>query len=84
MEKILAAEEFFRNKDLPRHYCGGEFGLYYIKTAMIEFAKLHVTAALEKASREAELIKYTDDWGDPAVYLNKASILNAYPLDLIK
>lgn len=49
-----------------------------------DFAKIHVKAALDKASKEAKLIKYTDNFGDPDKYLDKNSIINAYPLTNIK
>ena len=64
--------------------------------AMIEFAKLHVKEALKQASEEAfveyidlntdEIFDYTDviTDDDVGVNVNKDSILNAYPLDLIK
>ena len=63
---------------------------------LIEFAKMHVQEALKQAS-EKGFIEYidlntdgtfdytdviTDD--DVGVNVNKDSILNAYPLDLIK
>ena len=53
-----------------------------IKKAMIEFAKLHVEAALKKASENAEQkwIKFTEDDYE----IDKDSILNAYPLENIK
>ena len=49
--------------------------------AMIEFAKLHVEAALKQASEEAHTkdVAYTDD-----VEVDKQSILNSYPLTNIK
>ena len=47
--------------------------------AMIEFAKLHVEAALHIASERADL---TDNGSFP--YVDKLSILNSYPLDKIK
>ena len=48
--------------------------------AMIEFAKLHVEAALKEASEEAyvEVLDYND------YEVNKQSILDAYPLENIK
>ncbi len=49
-----------------------------IEDAMIEFAKLHVEAALIEASENAKII----DVGKCVVY--KFSILNAYPLTNIK
>lgn len=52
------------------------------KDLMIEFAKLHVEAALKAASENAETryIPYTDDEYE----IDKNSILNSYPLDNIK
>ena len=51
------------------------------KSAMIEFAKLHVQAAIKAASENADMKieKYTDDW-----YIDRSSILSAYPLTNIK
>jgi hypothetical protein len=47
--------------------------------AMIEFAKLHVEAALKEAAEKA----ITEEvWGD--YYVDKKSILNSYPLISIK
>ena len=55
--------------------------------AMIEFAKMHVQEALRLASVEAEVGHELSNPYDPnSEYqiVNKDSILNAYPLDLIK
>ena len=48
--------------------------------AMIEFAKYHVEKALKQASENAEVNVL--DYNDYEV--NKESILNAYPTNLIK
>jgi len=48
--------------------------------AMIEFAKLHVEAALKNASEDVELETY----GNFGNSVNKDSILNSYPLENIK
>ena len=72
MKKIPTAEEFMN--------------LYHGSTnkhALIEFAKLHVEAALKAASEEADYITdgqehITDVW------IDKDSILKSYPLDNIK
>ena len=52
-----------------------------VEQAMIEFAKLHVQAALESAAIDAttKFIPFTDD-----EEVDKDSIRNAYPLDNIK
>ena len=53
----------------------------YIKGAMIEFAKLHVEAALKEASEKAY---FRDSNGFVCTTEeNKKSILNAYPLENI-
>lgn len=54
------------------------------KSAMIEFAKLHVEAALKAASENAEAIAEPDYRGGEWYLVNKESILNAYPLENIK
>lgn len=68
MSKIPTAEEFMN--------------LYHGSTnphALIEFAKLHVEAALKEAAEKA----VTEEvWGD--YYVDKNSILNSYPLKNIK
>ena len=58
-----------------------------IYKAMIEFAKLHVEAALKEVSKKAVLTDEVCDvlqehWFDE--YIDKDSILNSYPLDNIK
>lgn len=76
---IKTAEEFFISVvgENPDEFNG------YIKECMIEFAKLHVEAALKAASEEADYITdgqehITDVW------IDKDSILKSYPLDNIK
>jgi len=52
---------------------------------LIKFAKLHVEAALEEAAYNAEIMDERDgDSGEGAIYINKQSILKAYPLTNIK
>ena len=71
MSKIPTAEEFF------------DSAVGYTHTEMceraVEFAKLHVKAALQKAYENADLEYYGDE-----VCYNKDSILKAYPLTNIK
>jgi hypothetical protein len=74
---IPTAEELFLSKNLPKHYCGGEFGLYYIKKAMIEFAKLHVEE--QKKDIIAELRR--ENTSDSHI---ESIVNNAYPLTNIK
>lgn len=75
MDKIPTAEEFLNNHKF--HLVEHE---EYISTVIIEFAKLHVEAALKQASENAESIVI----GGLISEVNKDSILNAYPLENIK
>ena len=71
MSKIPTALEFISNAH--------DISMENIHYFMIEFAKLHVEAALQKAYENADLEYYGDE-----VCYNKDSILNAYPLTNIK
>lgn len=86
-EKFL--DEYLQNNAVP---WSPEWDSTYgqLNIAMIEFAKLHVKAALEAAAENAEaFIEYghgdwmlsmsVEDYG-----VNKESILNAYPEENIK
>jgi len=58
-----------------------------IKSAMIEFAKMHVEAALKAASEKSEaFVRTNGEWTSSKVTasVNKESILNSYPLEKIK
>ena len=68
---ILTVEEFLEKENLPECISGGT-----LKHAMIEFAKLHVEAALQAASKS---VKYNRPYIEV-----KDSILNSYPLNNIK
>ena len=86
MSKIPTAEECFNNfvdfEICPLKGYTSKQLTNDIKKAMIEFAKLHVEAALKEASENAETkwVKYTDHDYE----IDKDSILNAYPLENIK
>ena len=84
---MKTAEKFLIEKNYPLYNEFGGLGMYYVKEAMIEFAKMHVQEALRLASVEAEVEHELSNPYDPnSEYqiVNKDSILNAYPLDLIK
>jgi len=68
-----------------------------VEKAMIEFAKLHVKAALKKASKNADLLENGEKtysnryivsegnhYSETEVDINKNSIILAYPLKNIK
>ena len=85
--KALTAEEFLIEKNYPLYNEFGGLGMYYVKEAMIEFAKMHVQEALRLASVEAEVEHELSNPYDPnSEYqiVNKDSILNAYSLENIK
>ena len=89
---IPTAEEFFKNGLLQSSIDeDGNYSIYDIQTAMIEFAKLHVEAALQAASKKAETIDtYKTRWNglNKESYIEKdiypSSILYAYSLTNIK
>ena len=80
MSKIPTAEEFLKSKD---YNLGGNEELAdglltnNVIEDMIEFAKLHVEAALKEAEIEGQT-----NWGNSQKM--KDAILNAYPLTNIK
>lgn len=73
-EQVLTAEEFLDSQHniIP----STEFD---IRKVMIEFAKLHVEEALKQASEKGLV-----EADDMAAYVDRMSILNAYPLTNIK
>ncbi len=96
MEKIPTAEEFFEEFDLsiaPIEYSNEEANAFLAGQRSsynkgIEFAKLHVKAALEAASKESKLHpllqEFIQDSWESESPINKDSILNAYPESNIK
>ena len=84
MNKIPTAEEILKTQ--PDDF---EYKTVHerMKDALIQFAKLHVKAALEEAAKGAKIENIWEgntgsEYCDTIV--NKDSILNAYPLDNIK
>ena len=92
--KIPTAEEFLNDQGVPidklQNLPWFDYG--NMSTWLVEFAKLHVQAALEAASKEAMISKNNGqvvgrEFGnvtDGSYKVNKQSILNAYPLNKIK
>ena len=74
MSKIPTAEEFLDANT------SGIIDEIKCKELMIEFAKIHVEAALKEANRKVIVTYYYDE----GIRVNKDSILNAYPLENIK
>ena len=71
--EIPSAEDYLKNS----HATGMAFNRKAIQEVMIEFAKLHVKAALEAAAENAELNEIT-------MTPDVNSILSAYSEELIK
>ena len=85
---MKTAEEFLKNNE--EYYMEIEESPEIFEM-MIEFAKMHVQEALKQASEkaDADFTYLGDDLKEIGaeyieVYTIKDSILNAYPLDLIK
>jgi hypothetical protein len=84
MEKIPTAEEFYQNYIEENNHDSH----IDIEEMMIEFAKMHVEAALKEASEKAKI--KTDYWTDlgggehEESTINKNSIKKSYSLDNIK
>lgn len=96
---LLTAEEFLKQhyEEVKKHFVGfipkgdesyTEYSINHpfpkLEDAMIEFAKLHVEAALKAASENAEVVNKPKFSGDYNPVVDEDSILNAYPLDQIK
>ena len=91
MENIPTAEEFLIRRGCQRMDCDGEEACDFFEDVqpgdIIEFAKLHVEAALKAASDNAKIhserivtlggTRYEDS-------VDKKSILNSYPPENIK
>lgn len=79
MEKIPTAEELLISKRGCIKY--GKFFDYVEDEDLIEFAKLHVKAALQAAAENA---KHLHSACDSDFKIDKQSILDSYSEDLIK
>lgn len=85
MEKIPFTEDLIDKLTRSDEYPSNFISETEIEEIMIEFAKLHVKQALKQASESADVI--FDDGQcetNQAYSVDKDSILNSYPLDLIK
>ena len=78
MEKIPTALEFL-NEAQTNPSKG-----WTAHKVMIEFAKLHVEAALQEASVSAMAYEEKDRRGGVWCFVDEDSILNSYPLENIK
>jgi hypothetical protein len=98
-DKIPTAEQFTRQTSILHDMWDntrgqGEWNQKEINKILVEFAKLHVEAALKAASEKVSLTDfayeflqegaYEDADGNKVDAIDKDTILNAYPLDNIK
>ena len=79
MKNIPTAEEFFKEK----YGSNDRIAIDNAILLSIEFAKMHVEAVLKLASENAEGVD-TDNYYVPNSCIIKESILDVYPLTLIK
>lgn len=81
---IPTAEEYFKG-EIPKHESVSQFmtdgDIFYHAR---EFAKMHVKAALEAASERAVAKENPSDYGTGEIWVDKKSILKAYPETNIK
>jgi len=87
--KIPTAEEFLQNHNQISHYYDDKTSKMVcfdddVKTAMIEFAKLHVEAALQAASKVDAIVDIGNDDMETWFTMDTGRILNSYPLENIK
>lgn len=87
MSDILTAEEFVKEFRKTNPIADAESIEHWMAQHCIEFAKLHVEAALKSASKQAktkEDIAIFAEGSYKIQVVDKDSILNAYPLENIK
>ena len=93
--KIPSAEEYLKNSETYEEEYSN-ISLHDAEQRMIEFAKIHVKAALDAAFLNSEMRisendttefpNFTDNYDDGyvTITISKNSILSAYPEELIK
>ena len=88
---IPTAEDFSDNYSFIPQFGDDHIDHYAIYKFAVEFAKLHVEAALKAASEKAIVKRITGYSGDESggqswqkISVEKASVLSAYPLENIK
>jgi hypothetical protein len=83
---IITAEEFLKSTELIVKFDNSQGCILEeeLPKLMIEFAKLHVAAALNEAANEADVTVIDVDMTDVIWGVDVNTILNAYPLTNIK
>ena len=78
---MKTAEDFLVKKNYPLSYEFGGLGMYYVREAMIEFAKMHVQEALKQSLESIPCLGSSTDI--PSIEEMEKAVLNAYPLENI-
>ena len=81
---IITAEEFLEDFDYGNQELGTDINYPMIERCMVEFAKLHVAAALNEAANEADVEAVDADMYGVIWEVDLNSILESYPLANIK
>ena len=81
---IITAEEFLEDFDYENQELGTDINYPMIERCMVEFAKIHVAAALNEAANEADVTVIDVDMTGVIWGVDVNTILNAYPLTNIK
>jgi len=76
---IITAEEFLEDFDYENQELGTDINYPMIERCMVEFAKIHVAAALNETLESISFLHYNATYKDI-----KEIFLNAYPLTNIK
>ena len=87
MKELPTAEEFLIRQGCVRMDCDGDNCDFFEDVQpkdLIEFAKLHVEAALKAASENAKIIDVGIDYAIVKWVVEKDSILNSYLVEKIK
>jgi hypothetical protein len=81
---IPTAEEFLEDFDYGNQELGNDINYPMVERCMIEFARLHVAAALHEAADNSEIKAVDADMYGVIWEVDVNTILNAYPLTKIK
>lgn len=83
--EMITAKDFLKENANEITYEEGEmFAADVTPYMLIEFAKIHVKAALEAAVEKGTATLHCRDYYDEHIVIDENSILTAYPENLIK
>jgi hypothetical protein len=81
---IITAEEFLEDFDYKNQELGTDINYPMIERCMVEFAKIHVAAALHEAADNSEIKAVDADMYGVIWEVDVNTILKSYPLTNIK